>query len=168
MKFALAAAAFVALASANRCNKLAERLERRIDRMENRMDMVDEKIEMKMQEYCDLFNSDETNSARVADLTMEGLMGYVEGEILAQQESGAFSSDNSYQSDINVGDCDVAAELEDYESALMMVRKSQDCWKFLTDEEASPMTADLAAWLSCDNAVFASGAECVAPAPPAP
>lgn len=160
MKFALSVAALVAVASAGRCDKLAERLERRIDRIEDREDRVADRIDDIMAKYVMIFNSDDTNSARVSDIDAANLTSYIMAEITAQIDAGTWEASMIYNREYNVGDCDVSAELMDYEDAVDSAREQQDCFLFIADEMLSPIAMDPAAYLNCSNDVFSGEAEC--------
>lgn len=163
MKHSFALAALLAAASAKSCSKIERKLNRWIDIADARIARTEGRMDSRIAMYTDLFNSDDNNADRVADITADELADFIFDEVIDAIDEGTFDEAMFWERDVNVDNC---ADLEDlfgdYEDAVDEARSLQECWTFLTDEETGPVAADPAAYFSCANAAFASESWCVA------
>ena len=160
--FSLATLAYAANAVAeDKCDKKEAKLERWSLMAEKRITRTERRFDKAIESYTERFNCDDSNPDRVDDITEDELSMFMMDVIAAAVDNGDFPASNLWnRRNLKIGECDLDEAVMEFEGLRDVAQEAVECLKYLKSDEGM-VAPDVAAYFSCDNAVFADSEWCM-------
>ena len=128
---------------------------------EMRIPRMERSLARKIESYARKFNCDGSNPDRVKDITADELAMFMMGVVDDAIANGDFEASDLWgYRDENIGDCDLEDALMEYQELRDDARELDECLKYLSCRDGV-VAADVSAYFSCTNPVFATTEWCV-------